>query len=469
MEFNTFLWNRGQTRNLMVSDCRRLRTPATPSTNKTLHSIFFLFQSPIADPKWEGIFDAYDEHIRCTQRFTSTKILGSEDCLRVNVYTPRVNSGHLLPVMVFIHGGGFRDGSGSPFIYGPKHLIQHGVILVTFNYRLEILGFLCLGIKEAPGNAGLKDQVEALKWVQNNIKVFGGDPENVTIFGESAGAASVVYHLISPMSKGLFKKAIIQSGSAIAPWSLQHEPLETASLLAKQMGYNTKDPNELYKIFSNFTSEELLNVRVPRKKGDIILSENIFVPCVEKRIPGVDRFLSDFPYNLIKNGNYQKVPLIYGFNDAEGYMFTGKENATTLSHMNFYSALPRDLIFPTEEEKIATAKKLEEIYMGGEKITNETLLKFSKYEGDSSITYPTIATIDLLLKTTDKPVFVYKFCYDGMLNYAKILYGFGKFKGATHADELFYLFSTAAPTRYYVEHEFIDKFTELWASFAKYG
>ncbi|CAB3250983.1 unnamed protein product [Arctia plantaginis] len=281
------------------------------------------FQSPIPDPKWEGIFDAYEENIRCTQRFTSTTILGREDCLTVNVYTPREAPGHLLPVMVFIHGGGFRD--------------------------------------------------------------------------------------------------------------------------------------------------ELLKFRVPRKKGDIILSENIFVPCVEKEIPGVDRFLSNLPYNVMKNGSYQKVPLIYGFNDAEGYMFTGKENSTTLSNMNFYSALPRDIVFPTEEEKIATAKKLEVIYMGGQKITNETLLKFSKYEGDSSITYPTIATIDLLLKTSDNPLFAYKFCYDGMLNYAKILYGFKKFKGATHADELFYLFSTAIPMRYYVEQKFIDKFTELWANFAHYG
>ncbi|XP_075981734.1 juvenile hormone esterase-like [Anticarsia gemmatalis] len=427
------------------------------------------FQDPKPDPQWDGVFDAVQENIRCTQRFTNTKILGTEDCLTLNVYTPREPPDRLLPVMVFIHGGGYRDGSGSPFIYAPKHLLQHGVLLVTFNYRLEILGFLCLGIKEAPGNAGLKDQVEALKWVQRNIKAFGGDPDNVTIFGESAGAASVVYHLVSPMSNGLFKNAIMQSGSAMSPWSLQFQPLETASKLAYHMGYNTKDPYELYKIFNNVSAENLLRYRVPRKKGDIVLSENIFVPCVEKEIPGVNSFLTDTPYNLIVKGEYQKVPVIYGFNNAEGLMFTGKENATTIRDMDFYHALPRDLKFPTDEEKRATAKTLDKMYMNGEKITNKTILKFAKFEGDSSITYPTIATIDLFLKSSDKPVFVYKFCYDGMLNYAKMFFGFRKTPGATHADEIFYLFSAAVPMRFYVEQKFIDNMTELWTNFAKYG
>lgn len=427
------------------------------------------FQDPKPYPKWEGIYDAYDEHIRCIQRFTSSKVMGVEDCLILNVYTPLKRPDRLLPVMVFIHGGGYRDGSGSPFLYGPKHLIQHNVLLVTFNYRLEILGFLCLGIKEAAGNAGLKDQVEALKWVQNNIKAFGGDPEKVTIFGESAGAASVIYHLLSPMSKGLFSRAILQSGSAMSPWAVQYEPLQIASQLAKQMGHNTKDPYEIYKIFKNMNAESLLKTRVPRKKGDIVLSENIFVPCIEKNIPGVDHFLTHSPYDLLSTGKYQKVPVIYGFNSAEGYMFVGKENETTLMNMDFYNALPRDLVFPSEEVRRSIAKAVDHVYMGGEKVSNKTLIKLSKFEGDSSITYPTIATIDLLLKTSDKPVYIYKFCYDGMLNFAKLYYGYRKAPGATHADEIFYIFNTKILMRLNIEHNFVKKFTELWTNFAKLG
>jgi bile salt-stimulated lipase len=373
--------------------------------------------------------------------------------------------------MVFIHGGGFRDGSGSPFLYGPQYLTKHDVILVTFNYRLEVLGFLCLGIEEAPGNAGLKDQVAALSWVKRNIKQFGGDPDNITIFGESAGSASVMYHLISPMSKGLFDKAIMQSGSAVSPWSFQYDPLETASLLTKQMGYETKDPHEIYKVFMDKTPEELLSARVPRLVGDIVLSENIFVPCLEKIIPGVQQFLPNLPYDLISKGLYNKVPIIIGHNNAEGYMFAGKENDTTISKMNFYAALPRDLEFPTQKQKIETANKLQKLYMGDEKITKETLVRFSFYEGESCITYPVIAATDILASTNNMPVYSYKFSYDGWMNYAKLYFGYSAQPGATHADELFFMFKFGLPLllHEYNDWDIVQKMSTMWTNFAKYG
>ncbi|CAH0589988.1 unnamed protein product [Chrysodeixis includens] len=427
------------------------------------------FQEAKPDPKWEGIYDAYNEHVRCKQRFTNNKLSGVEDCLTVNVYSPLPQSDTLRPVMVFIHGGGFRDGSGSPFIYGPRHLIKHGVILVTFNYRLEILGFLCLGIKEAPGNIGMKDQVQALKWVKKNIRSFGGDPDNVTIFGESAGSSAVAYHLLSPMSKGLFEKAILQSGSALSPWALQSEPLKTASLLAAQMGYKTENPLELYNFFKSSKAEDLLKHRVPREKGDIVLSENIFVPCIEKSIPGVETFLPDTPYTLLSKGQYNKVPVIIGFNNREGYYFAGKENDTTLFNIDFNKALPRDLSFPSEKEKKITAKRFNELYMKGEKISREpsALLKIARYQGDAGIKYSVLATIDLFLKTMHKPVYAYEFSYGGFLNFAKMMFGFRKYPGATHADELFYMFSL--PAQLNVDREIIEKMTLFWTNFAKYG
>lgn len=111
----------------------------------------------------------------------------------------------LKPVMFWIHGGGYTTGSGNSDMYGPHYLISQDVIVVTINYRLGVLGFLTLDDPKlgVPGNAGLKDQVMALKWVQKNIRNFGGDPNNVTIFGESAGASSVHFLLLSPMAKGL--------------------------------------------------------------------------------------------------------------------------------------------------------------------------------------------------------------------------------------------------------------------------
>nr|UXP71993.1 esterase [Manduca sexta] len=427
------------------------------------------FQGPKPEPKWDGIFDAYNENIRCSQRFGSNKVIGREDCLTLNVYTPNNKNGPL-PVMVFIHGGGFRDGSGSPYLYGPEYLIKHGVILVTFNYRVEILGFLCLGIKEAPGNVGLKDQVAAMRWIKKNIRVFGGDPDNITIFGESAGAAAVVYHLVSPMSKGLFNKAIMQSGSAMSPWSLQFEPLKIARLHAEQMGYRITNPHEIYNVYLNKTPQVLLQTRVPRTKGDIVLSENIFVPCIEEEIPGIEPFLTDAPYNLIIKGHYHKVPVIIGHNNAEGYMFAGKENASTISNIDFYQALPRDLVFPSEKEKVQIANTLRKLYLGDKKISRDTIIEIAKYEGDSSITFPSITTADLLSKTMNEPIYAYKMSYDGLLNFVKLLYGFSKYPGATHADELFYMFKLRVTLVFtFPEMEFINKLTTLWTNFAKYG
>lgn len=121
--------------------------------------------------------------------------------------------------MFFIHGGGFYEGSGNDDLLGPDFLIDHNVILVTINYRLGVFGFMSLATAEYSGNMGMKDQVLALQWVQENIHQFGGDPESVTIFGHSAGSASVNYHMLSPMSKGLFKRAIMLSGVAINAWA----------------------------------------------------------------------------------------------------------------------------------------------------------------------------------------------------------------------------------------------------------
>nr|AQY62760.1 carboxylesterase [Pieris rapae] len=426
------------------------------------------FQNPQPAQKWEGVLDAVNENIRCAQRFSKAWITGYEDCLTLNVYTPLHLNRKAYPVMVYIHGGGFRDGSGSPFLYGPEYLVKNGVILVTLNYRLEVLGFLCLGIKEAPGNMGLKDQVEALRWVKQNIKQFNGDPDNITLFGESAGSASVLYHIVSPMSKNLFNRAIMQSGSAISPWSMQLEPIKTAFKLAEQMGYKPKDVYEVLQIFKKKTIVELLGTRVPRREGDTILSENIFVPCIEEVINGMEQMITDSPYNIIRNGSFNKVPIMMGFNSAEGFMFVGKENDTTISKFNVFDSLPRDLEFPNALDKITTAQKLTKVYFGNMENAKDLDL-LAKYEGDAGIVYPVIFTADLLIRNMDKPVFVYKFARDGWMNLLKLLYGFVRYSGATHADELFYLFKPEVTLPMsFLEQNVIHKMTTMWTNFAKF-
>lgn len=160
----------------------------------------------------------------CIQRdpFRRDEVLeGSEDCLYINVYTPPVDEvkSKKLPVMVWFHGGGWECGSGISEYYGPDHLLEKDIVYVSGNFRLGPLGFLSTETLDCPGNNGMKDQVEILKWVKENIARFGGDPDNVTIFGESAGGASVTYHMMSKLSKGLFHKGIAQSGTYHNPWA----------------------------------------------------------------------------------------------------------------------------------------------------------------------------------------------------------------------------------------------------------
>ena len=142
--------------------------------------------------------------------------IGEEDCLVLNIYVPEnviINKkDEKLPVMIWIHGGGLMTGSGSLLDYDPVYLVNKNVAIVTINYRLGPFGFLSMGTDSVPGNAGFRDQVMAMKWVQENIADFGGNPDSVTIFGESAGALSASTHLLSPMSEGLFQRAILQSG-----------------------------------------------------------------------------------------------------------------------------------------------------------------------------------------------------------------------------------------------------------------
>lgn len=140
----------------------------------------------------------------------------------------------LLPVMVFIHGGYFMSGSSNP--YRAEYFMDEDVVLVTFNYRVGSFGFLNTGDDILRGNQGMKDQVLAMRWVQANIRNFGGDPGRVTVFGSSAGAASVHYHLLSRMSRGLFQRAISQSGTAIKVWSFSRHPKEQANRLARLVG-----------------------------------------------------------------------------------------------------------------------------------------------------------------------------------------------------------------------------------------
>ena len=190
------------------------------------------WQPPQPPVPWKGIRETKNFGANCIQEhhtfgpYTAEFIPQgdfSEDCLFLNVWTPAAGPNKKFPVMIFIHGGGFIGGSGSVAIYNGRELAKKGVAVVTFNYRVGPLGFLVHPAlteesrHHSSGNYGLLDQIAALQWVRKNIHAFGGDPDNVTIFGQSAGAVSVACLMDSPLAQGLFNRAIAESGPGILP------------------------------------------------------------------------------------------------------------------------------------------------------------------------------------------------------------------------------------------------------------
>jgi para-nitrobenzyl esterase len=203
------------------------------------------WQPPVPAPAWEGVRDAGKFGNACLQPpqnpaglYTGGMAPLSEDCLTLNVWTP--TDARELPVMVWIHGGAHVGGSSSEPLYDGTRLAEKGIVFVSINYRLGLLGFLAHPAlsAESPdglsGNYGLLDQIEALRWVQDNIAAFGGDPKRVTIAGESAGGLSVIALLASPLARGLFSAAIVQSGYMPAYRALRDETLGLRS--AEQEG-----------------------------------------------------------------------------------------------------------------------------------------------------------------------------------------------------------------------------------------
>ncbi|XP_050673482.1 para-nitrobenzyl esterase-like [Leptidea sinapis] len=214
------------------------------------------FKAPLPGPVWLDTLEAVDDTIICPQKDFFNSIPKTmrikEDCLIANVFVPDTKQKNL-SVVVHIHGGGFHTAYGNSVFY--KHLIRSKrIIFVNFNYRLGPHGFLCLGTKDAPGNAGMKDQVALLRWVNQNIAEFDGNPEDVTIDGYSAGSSSVDLLMLSESARGLFHKAIPESGAGIAAFSVQTDPIKNAKEYAKLLNYtgsgSVADLEKYYKSIS---------------------------------------------------------------------------------------------------------------------------------------------------------------------------------------------------------------------------
>lgn len=394
--------------------------------------------------------------------------MGEEDCLVLNIYTPAKLEHELFPVMVFIHGGGFYWGSNTDLIYNPKYFVQKKVVVVTINYRLGAFGFLCLGIKEAPGNVGLKDQLAALKWVQNNIAHFRGNPGSVTLFGESAGAVSVNYLLLSHSAEGLFHRAIMQSGSILMPQAFGYDPIESASMVAFKLGYNTNDPKELLNIFKNTTANDIVKASYMNPTNNA-LEPYVFKPCIETAITNRRPLLTLPPTELLKR-NGLNISVIIGFNNEEGIYWATHYNSQAHEKLkeNLYSIIPNYLRFEKVDDVKTFVDEIIKVYF-----TNRTFTRgMIDYFTDSFIAYPVTVTSEAFTKKPNRTVHNYYFMYDSTRNLNKFLTRLPTTPGACHGDELFYMFE---PVLYSVlpaigkDAAVIRTMTQLWTSFAKTG
>ncbi|KAM9294431.1 cholinesterase-like [Gastrophryne carolinensis] len=287
------------------------------------------FKKPEPRKPWKGIYEATKYGKSCYQKrdeayasFPGTNMWQvnnemSEDCLYLNVWVPssKPKSAH---VMVFIYGGAFLAGTSSLEIYDPSILaFSEDIIVVSMNYRVGALGFLALpGNRDIPGNAGMFDQQLALQWVYENIAAFGGNPDSITLFGHSSGAACVGLHLLSPGSQNYIKRVILQSGSVSAPWAINtHKRAKRLTLkLAELLACSVNNETEMVDCLQNTHPTKIVEQQ--------FFVETVHPLALTRIIPIVDfDFISDTPTNIIRRA-LKKTDILIGGTKDDGNPFT---------------------------------------------------------------------------------------------------------------------------------------------------
>jgi para-nitrobenzyl esterase len=294
---------------------------------------------------WKGVLRAENFSPSCPQAVASdfgpewTPGKMDEDCLYLNVWTPANNSDDKLPVMVFIYGGAYVRGSSALPLYNGTELAKKGVVVVTFNYRVGVLGYMAHPqlSEESPynvsGNYGLLDQEAALKWVQENIAAFGGDPDQVTIFGESAGGASIISQLAIPQSRGLYKQAIVESGAIwkegpmLPAYKTKAEAEDYGLKFAESLGCSGPDAIKQMRSKSAF---ELAN------ETPYIWNSTFWGFHYIGFKPTIDGWLiKEAPEKIFRQGKQNPVPLIIGSNADEGTTIATNVNISVAEYEKF--------------------------------------------------------------------------------------------------------------------------------------
>lgn len=373
----------------------------------------------------------------------------SEDCLYLNVWTPANNSSEKLPVMVFIYGGAYIRGSSALPLYNGTELAKKGVVVVTFNYRVGILGYMAhpqLSMESphnSSGNYALLDQEAALRWVQNNIAAFGGDPSRVTIFGESAGAANIVSHLAIPQSNGLYSQAIVESGGVwsngptIIGYRTKADAEEFGQKFAESLGYSGRDAIAQMRSLSAL---DLVNKTPYVWESTFAGFHNVaFKPTVDGWL------IPEAPQEVFRQGRQNPVPIIIGSNADEGTLLAAGANMTVEDYWQFLqegfgeSAIHVLARYPARNET-EVQHQLERI------ATDYDFALASKFIAGS-------------MADLNQSAYLYRFSY--------VLPG--QPNGAYHTSELYFVFRPAYWNPDPTSSAVSDYVMDMWTRFAKTG
>lgn len=348
----------------------------------------------------------------------------SEDCLTLNLWTPKPAKGAKLPVMVWIHGGGFVGGSGSLPETDGGLLAKRDVVIVSFNYRLGRFGFFAHPALGKDGNWGLMDQISALKWVQRNIASFGGDPAKVTIFGESAGGESVLRLMASPGVKGLFARAIVASGGGRDDWPTLAEAQVKGQVFGARAGAADAAALRALPADKVLGSLALMSKEEDRYSGPI--TDGTIVPAHADAI--------------FAAGKQARIPYIIGSNDDE---------------LGFIPAPFRAMVNSPIEKELGAATAGVKAAYAGEGEANRRL------GGDVIFAEPALA-FGLLQARAGAPTFLYRFGYVAEAQRKPDV-------GAVHASDVAFQFGNLAPDATAADRAAAKLIGDYWTNFAKTG
>ncbi|XP_046739871.1 esterase E4-like [Diprion similis] len=443
------------------------------------------FKQAVPAGPWSGTLDADHMPNACIQN--EVELMGDEDCLYLNVYTPQLPSSKnatLLPVMIYIYGGQFRFGTSTPDRWSPEFLLNKDIVLVVPNYRFGILGYLSTGDEVSPGNNLLKDIVEALRWIQKNIKYFGGDPNRVTIFGGSSGAASVRILTVSPLTKGLFHQYMTHSAPGLSP--PVPEPYSVAARratkLGEYLGCPTNTSTALVNCLRTFNGSYLYETDLVMKEMHMARS-TVWYPVVEPDVEGA--LITDTPDNIIANGEKHDLPWVALVTKEEGIVTTAVYYNRPDLFQQFLDDVDSQLIsflrydvWSADVDAQTTALKSR--YLNDLTADRKLLLhNLTDIITDYQFIYPTYKDVKQYVNNSayKNSVYLCTFDYQGTLSYSyKFSDGNTEDWGAAHGDELLYLlpgpnemFGPPGLERSKMDLKMVDSMVELWTSFAING